>query len=169
LSLEFSDHLQQCGIVPQLTLPRTPQWNGISERRNLTLLDLVTSMMSQTDLLLSFWGYTLQTVAFTLNRVPNKSIERTPYEIWTGKHPELSFLKVWGCEAYVKRLISDKLNQKSEKYFFVGYPRETKGYFFIIKLRAKCLSLVMVSSWRKSFSLKDLVGARCDLNKFKKH
>jgi hypothetical protein len=86
--------------------------------------------MSQTDLPLSFWGYSLETAAFTLNRVPTKSVERTPHEIWTGKHPRLSFLRVWRCEAYVKRLMSDKLTPKSDKYFFVGYPRETKGYYF---------------------------------------
>jgi hypothetical protein len=94
-------------------------------------------MMSQTDLLLSFWGYALETATFTLNRVPTKSIERTPYEIWTGKHPGLSFLKVWGCEAYVKRLMSDKLTPKSDKYFFVGYPTETKGYYFYNKADGK--------------------------------
>jgi hypothetical protein len=98
----------------------------MSEQRNQTLLDMVRLMMSQTDLSLPFWSYALKTGAFTLNRVPTKSIERTPYEIWTGKHPKLSFLKVWGCEAYVKCLISDKLTPKSDKYFFVGYSRETK-------------------------------------------
>jgi hypothetical protein len=77
LSLEFSDHLKQCGIVPQLTPPGTPQWNGVSERRNRTLLDMVRLMMSQTDLSLSFWGYALETIAFTLNRAPTKSVERT--------------------------------------------------------------------------------------------
>jgi hypothetical protein len=56
LSLEFSDHLKQCRIIPQLTPPRTPQWNGMSEWSNWTLLDMVRSMMSQTDLSLSFWG-----------------------------------------------------------------------------------------------------------------
>jgi hypothetical protein len=66
----------------------------VSERRNQTLLDMVRSMMSQTDFLLSFWGYALETTMFTLNIVPTKSVERTPYEIWTGKHPRLSFLKV---------------------------------------------------------------------------
>jgi hypothetical protein len=55
--------------------------------------------MSETDLPLSFWGYALETAAFTLSRVPTKSVKRTPYEIWTRKHPELYFLKVWGCEA----------------------------------------------------------------------
>jgi hypothetical protein len=71
-----------------------PQWNDVSEQRNRTLLDMIRSMMSQTDFLLSFSGYALETVVFTLNRVPTKSIERTPYEIWTGKYPGLSFLKV---------------------------------------------------------------------------
>jgi hypothetical protein len=66
----------------------------VSERRNRTLLDMVRLMMSQTDLTLTFWGYALETVVFTLNRVPTKSVERTPYEIWTGKRLELSFLKV---------------------------------------------------------------------------
>jgi hypothetical protein len=79
LSLEFSDHLKQCGIVPQLTPPKMPQWNGVFKRRNRTLLAMVRSMMSQTDLPLSFWGYALETAAFTLNRVPTKSVERTPY------------------------------------------------------------------------------------------
>jgi hypothetical protein len=50
--------------------------------------------MSQTDFSLVFWGYSLEIVVFTLNRVSTKSVERTSYEIWTGKHPELSFLKV---------------------------------------------------------------------------
>ena len=51
------------------------------------MLDMVRSMMSQTDLSLSFWGYALETAAFTLNRVPSKSVEKTPHEIWTGKSP----------------------------------------------------------------------------------
>ena len=137
LSHEFGDHLKECGIVPQLTPPGMPQWNGVSERRNRTLLDMVRSMMSQADLPLSFWGYALETAMFTLNRVPTKSVEKTPYAIWTGKRPGLSFLKVWGCEAYVKRLMSDNLTPKSDKCFFVGYPRETKGYYFYNKTEGK--------------------------------
>jgi hypothetical protein len=93
--------------------------------------------MSQTNLLLSFWGYALETVAFTINRVLTKSVERTPYEIWARKCPGLSFLKVWGCEAYVKRLMSDKLTPKLDTYFFVGYLRETKGYYFYNKTKGK--------------------------------
>ena len=102
----------------------------MSERRNQTLLDMVRSMMSQSNLLISFWGYALETAAFILNRVPSKAVEKTPYEIWNGKPPSFSFLKIWGCEAYVKRQISDKLAPKSDKCLFIGYPKETKGYYF---------------------------------------
>ena len=94
LSYEFSLHLKQCGIVSQLTPPGTPQRNGVSEHRNRTLLDMVRSMMSLTDLPLLFLGYALETTTFTLNRAPSKSIETTPYELWFGKKPKLSFLKV---------------------------------------------------------------------------
>ena len=71
----------------------TPQHNGVSERHNRTLLDMVRSMMSLTDLPLSFWGYALETAAFTLNRAPSKSVETTPYELWFGKKPKLSIMK----------------------------------------------------------------------------
>ena len=60
-------------------------------------------MMSLTDLPLSFWDYALETAAFMLNRAPSKSVETTPYELWFGNKPKLSFLKVWGCDAYVKK------------------------------------------------------------------
>ena len=74
--------------------PGTPQCNGVSERHNRTLLDIVQSMMYLTDLPLSFWGYALKTATFTLNRAPSKSVEATPYELWFGKKPKMSFLKV---------------------------------------------------------------------------
>ncbi|KAK8528240.1 hypothetical protein V6N12_074774 [Hibiscus sabdariffa] len=87
-------------------------------------------MMSQTDLPTSFWGYALETTALTLNRVPSKLVQKTPHEMWTGKRPSMSFMKVWSCKAYVKHQMSTKLEPKSHKCTFVGYPKETKGYYF---------------------------------------
>ena len=94
LSYEFGLQLKQCEIVSLLTPPGTPQCNGVSECHNRTLLDMVRSMMSLTDLPLSFWGYALEIAAFTLNRAPSKSVETTPYELWFGKKPKPSFPKV---------------------------------------------------------------------------
>ena len=82
LSHEFGTHLRKCGIVSQLTPPGTPERNGVSKHRNRTLLDMVRSMMSLTDLPLSFWGYALETTTFALNRAPRNSVEMTPYELW---------------------------------------------------------------------------------------
>ena len=104
LSYEFGLHLKQCEIVSQLTPPGTPQCNGVSEHRNRTLLDMVQYMMSLTDLPLSFWGYALETAAFTFNKAPAKSVETTPYELWFSNIPKLSFLKVWSCDANVKKV-----------------------------------------------------------------
>jgi hypothetical protein len=100
--------------------------------------------------------------------VPSKSVEKTPYEIWTRKRPGLSFLKVWGCEAYVKRLMSDKLTPKSDKCFFVGYPRETKGYYFYNKAEGKVFVARNGVFLEKEFLSKGLVRARCNLKKFRK-
>ncbi|GJU85757.1 hypothetical protein Tco_1293303 [Tanacetum coccineum] len=62
--------------------------------------------------------------------VPTKKVDKTPYELWYGKVPNLSYLKVWGCEALVKRDTPDKLQQRSVKCIFIGYPKETMGYCF---------------------------------------
>ena len=93
--------------------------------------------MYLTDLPLSFWGYALETTAFMLNRAPSKSVETTPYELWFGNKPKLSFLKVWGCDTYVKRLQSDKLKPKPEKCVFIGYPKETIGHTFYHRSEGK--------------------------------
>ena len=106
LSYEFGLQLKQCGIVSQLTPPGTPQHYGVSERRNRTLLDMMRSMMSLTDLPLSFWGCALETTAFMFKRAPSKSVETTLYELWFSSKPNLLFLKVWGCDAYVKKVSS---------------------------------------------------------------
>ncbi|GKF63012.1 hypothetical protein Tco_0183066 [Tanacetum coccineum] len=55
--------------------------------------------MSQTTLPKSFWDYALETATRILNMVTTKKVEKTPYEVWHGQAPKLSYLKVWGCEA----------------------------------------------------------------------
>ena len=99
LSTEFGTFLKECGIISQLTPPGTPQLNGVSERRNRTLLDMVRSMMSYTDLPISLWGHALLSANYILNRVPTKSDPRIPYAIWYGKEPSFKHIKILGCSA----------------------------------------------------------------------
>ena len=93
LSYKFGLHLKQCRIVSQLTPPGTPHRNGVCERHNHTLLDMVPSMMSLTDLPLSFWGDALETAAFTLNRAPSKSVEATHMNCGLARNLSCRFLK----------------------------------------------------------------------------
>ncbi|GKC92843.1 retrotransposon protein, putative, ty1-copia subclass, partial [Tanacetum coccineum] len=133
MSQEFLDHLNEHGIIAHRTPPYTPQHNGVLERRNRTVLDMVRSMVSQTTLPKSFWDYALESVARILNMVPTKKVEKTPYKVWHAQAPKLSYLKVWGCEALVKRdtlTKPDKLEPRSIKCIFVGYPMETMRYSF---------------------------------------
>ncbi|KAH9752839.1 hypothetical protein KPL71_014867 [Citrus sinensis] len=111
----------------------TPELNGVSERRNRTLLDMVRAMVSYTDLPISLWGYALLTATYVLNRVPSKSVPKIPYEMWYGKQPSLNHLRIWGCPAFIKRLKSEKLEAKADSGRFIGYPKETLGYYFYIQ------------------------------------
>nr|GEV20477.1 zinc finger, CCHC-type [Tanacetum cinerariifolium] len=102
-------------------------------KRNKTLLDMVRSIMSQTTLPKSFRDYALESAICILNMVPTKKVDKTPYEVWHGKVPKLSYLKVWGYEALVKHdtlTKPDKLEPRSIKCIFVGYPKETMRYSF---------------------------------------
>ena len=130
LSDEFQQHLLENGIVSQLTAPGTPQQNGVAERRNRTLLDMVRSMMSYATLSSTFWGYALLTACYLLNNVPSKSVPKTPHELWTGKRTTLNHIRIWSCLAHVLNKESTKLDSRSEVCMFVGYPRETKGGYF---------------------------------------
>ncbi|GJZ07336.1 retrotransposon protein, putative, ty1-copia subclass [Tanacetum coccineum] len=95
---EFLDHLKEHGIIAHHTPPYTPQHNGVSKRRNRTLLDMVRSMTSQTTLLKSFWDYGLESAARILNMVPTKKVDKTPYEIWHGQAPKLKGLHSYGVD-----------------------------------------------------------------------
>ncbi|GJR45918.1 zinc finger, CCHC-type containing protein [Tanacetum coccineum] len=84
ISQQFLDHLKDHGIIAYRTPPYTPQHNGVSKRRNITLLNMVRSMMSQTTLPKSFWDYAIDSAARILNMVPTKKVDKTPYEVWHG-------------------------------------------------------------------------------------
>ena len=121
-------------------------------------------MISLTNLPLPFWGYALETAAFTLNRAPFKSVETTPYELWFGKKPKLSVLKVWGCNAYVKKLQPHKLEPKSEKCVFIGYPKETIGYTFYHRSEGKIFVAKNGTFLEKEFLSKEVGGRKVELD-----
>nr|GEY92561.1 hypothetical protein [Tanacetum cinerariifolium] len=106
MKLSYGEQYLQLGNGAQAAVEAIGQ-NGVSERRNRTLLDMVRSMFNLTSLPLSFWDYALESVVRILNIVPTN-------------------------KAYVKRDSADKLHQRSVKCIFVGYPKETMGYYFYV-------------------------------------
>ena len=127
-------------------------------------MDMVRSMMSFATLPVSFWGYTLETSCYVLNRVPSKSVNKTPYEMWTGCKPRLLYLRVWGCPVYVKRLLTNKLGARSDRCLFVGYPKETKGYYFYYPDEQKLFVGLRAIFLEKEFLGEGIVVAKVELN-----
>ncbi|KAI3772173.1 hypothetical protein L6452_03354 [Arctium lappa] len=121
---------QSVGIIHETTAPYTPQQNGMAEWKNRVLKEMVNSMLFYSGLGDGFWGETMLTACYLLNRVPNKRNKITQYELWFKKRPNLSYIRVWDCRAVV-RLPEPKrktLGEKCIDCIFVGYVEHSKAY-----------------------------------------
>ena len=128
----FARFLQEHGIVAQYTMPGSPDQNGVAERRNRTLLDMVRSMLASSKLPKSLWTEALKTAVYILNRVPTKAVEKTPFELFKGWKPSLRHMRVWGCpsEVRVYNPQEKKLDPRTISGYFIGYAERSKGYRF---------------------------------------
>jgi hypothetical protein len=95
-------------------------------------MDMVRSMLSYSTLPISLWMNALKTIVHILNRVPSKSVPKTPYEMWIDTKPTLNYLYVWGCPAEAKLFNSSigKLDPKTVSFHFIGYPDKSKRFRF---------------------------------------
>jgi hypothetical protein len=130
----FDEFCAEHGIIHERTPPYSPESNGIAERKNHTLTDLVNIMLDTAGLSTAWWGEPILTASHVLNRIPNKNKETTPYEIWVGRKPSLSYLRTWGCLAKVNVPISKKrkLGPKTVDCVFLGYAHNSIAYRFLI-------------------------------------
>ncbi|GJV61682.1 putative RNA-directed DNA polymerase [Tanacetum coccineum] len=108
--ISFFDFCKYHGIINQYIMPGTPQQNGVAERRNHTLMDMVRSMLANSNLPEFLWTEALKTAVHILNRVPSKSVPKTPYEIWTGRKPDLRDLRGYRfyCPSYSARIVETR-------------------------------------------------------------
>ena len=93
---------------------------------------MVRSMLSNSTLPLSLWMYALKTAVYLLNRVPSKTVSKTPIKLWTKRKPSLRHLHVWGCptEAKVYNPHEKKLDLRTISGYFISYPEKSKGFRF---------------------------------------
>ena len=120
------------GIIHETTAPYSPASNGVAERKNRTLIELTNAMLIESGGPLHFWGEAILTACHVLNRVPHKKSHITPFEMWKGHKPNLGYLRVWGCLAYVR--LTDpkilKLGIRTTTCAFLGYVINSAAYRF---------------------------------------
>lgn len=124
----LDDLCVESGIKRHRSVPYTPQQNGVAERMNRTLLERVRSLLATSGLAKNFWGEAVHTAAYIINRSPSVPLKgKCPESVFTGKPIEFSHLRVFGCAAFVHQKL-DKLEPRSKKCVFLGYPEGVKGY-----------------------------------------
>ena len=138
-SAEFEAYLKK-GVRHELTVPKTPEQNGVAERMNRTLVETTRSMLADSKLPPKVWAEALSTAVYLRNRSPTKSVEgMTPFEAWMGEKPNVEHLRTFGCVVYahVAKDERKKLDVKTRKCIFLGYGTETKGYRLYDPKRAR--------------------------------
>ncbi|KAM1493880.1 hypothetical protein ACFX10_025604 [Malus domestica] len=133
-SSAFADFCNEHGIVHQTTAPYTPQQNGVAERKNRTLKDMINSMLNSSRLPHNMWGEALLTANKILNQIPHKRTNQSPYELWKGRMPTYKILKVWGCLAKVRVPLPKrtKLGPKTVDCAFIGYANNSAAFRFLV-------------------------------------
>ena len=130
-STEFEQYLRAEGVCHELTIPKTPEQNGVAERMNRTLTESIRSMLINAKFPQTFWAKALSTAVYLRNRSPTKSLAgMTPFEAWKGHKPNVNHLRVFGCTVYahIEKDERSKLDSKARKCVLLGYGTRTKGY-----------------------------------------
>jgi transposase InsO family protein len=124
---EFDQFCKQCGIACQNTTPYTPQKNGVAERMNITLMDKERSMLDGARLTQELWAEEVDTAKYLVNMSPSSAlVDMTPHEVWYGKKPSISHLKLFGYDVFVQspKEKRSKMDKKAGKCIFIDTKKE---------------------------------------------
>ncbi|GKA22568.1 ribonuclease H-like domain-containing protein [Tanacetum coccineum] len=119
------------GILRQFSVARTPQQNGVAERRNRSLIKAAMTMLAGFKLPTTFWAKTVNTTCYVQNRVlVVKPHNKTPYKLFHGRTPTLIFMRPFGCPDTILNIIDHlgKFDGKADEGFFVGYSLNSKAF-----------------------------------------
>nr|GEX14364.1 hypothetical protein [Tanacetum cinerariifolium] len=117
----------EVGISQQFYAAKTPQQNGVVERRNRTLVEAARTMLTFTNLPLFLWAEAIATTFFKQNRsIIHKHFDKTPYELMNKRKPYIKFFRMFRCRCYLLNNYDDvgKLKAKGDIRVFVGYSKE---------------------------------------------
>ena len=129
-STEFEVFCEDHGIRRELTAAYTPQQNGVLERKNRTILNMVRSLLTRGRIPKSFWPEVVNWSIHILNRNPTFVVQNmTPEEAWSGRKPTVDYFKIFGYIAYehIPDEKRKKLDDKGEKCVFLGVSEVSKA------------------------------------------
>jgi hypothetical protein len=130
-SKEFVKFCKDVGIKRELTTPYNPQQNGVAERKNITIMEVVKTMIHDQDLPMHLWEEATRTTVYVRNRLSHSALGfKTPEEMFSGKKSEVSHLKIFGCSLFVHipKENRTKLDPLGNKRIFVGHCEVSKAF-----------------------------------------
>ncbi|GJX34176.1 retrovirus-related pol polyprotein from transposon TNT 1-94 [Tanacetum coccineum] len=144
----LSEFYENVGISHQTSVARTPQQNGVIERRNRTLIEVARTMLIFSKAPLFLWAKAINTACYTQNRsLIRLRYNKTPYELMQDKKPDLSFFHVFGALCYPTNDNDDlgKLDAKADIGIFVGYAPAKKAFRIYNKRTRKIIETIHVT------------------------
>ncbi|KAI3715006.1 hypothetical protein L6452_21969 [Arctium lappa] len=134
----LNNFFENKGISHNFSSVRTPQQNGVAERRNRTIIEAARSMLNDFHLPTQFWAEAVNTACFTQNRsLIVKRFGKTTYELFHGRKPSISFLHIFGCQCFIinNKDQLGKFDPKADDGIFLGYSSISKAYRVFNKRR----------------------------------
>ena len=134
--VQFGAYCDANGITHNFSAPRTPQSNGVVERKNRTLQEMSRTMLNEQSIPQKFWCNAIDTSTYILNRILIRPIiGKTPYEIMRGRKPSLDYFRVFGSKCYILNTKDylTKFDPKSYEGVFLGYSQTSKAYIVLNK------------------------------------
>ncbi|GJY21859.1 ribonuclease H-like domain-containing protein [Tanacetum coccineum] len=130
-SVDLKNVFLKEGIKREFSVARTPQQNGVAERKNRTLIEAARTMLADSKLPTIFWAEAVNTAYYVQNRVlVIKPHNKTPYELFLGRKPALSFMRPFKCPVTILNTIDHlgKFDGKADEGFFIGYSTNSKAF-----------------------------------------
>ncbi|GJX22351.1 putative ribonuclease H-like domain-containing protein [Tanacetum coccineum] len=128
---DMNQFCERKGIKREFSVARTPQQNGVAERKNRTLIEAARTMLADSKLPTTFWAEAVNTARYVQNRVlVTKPHNKTPYELFLGRKSALGFMRPFGCPVTILNTIDHlgKFDGKADEGFFVGYLINSKTF-----------------------------------------
>ncbi|KAI3714916.1 hypothetical protein L6452_21878 [Arctium lappa] len=133
---KVEEYLESVGISHQYSVARTPQQNGVVERRNRTLVEAARTMLSKSDLPLFLWVDDVSIACYTQNRsMIHRKFKKTPYALINNRTPTIKYFHIFGCKCFVlnDRESLNKFSAKADKGIFIGYSSTSTAFRVYLK------------------------------------